>query len=73
MHVDRIAISGLAQERDHALRLAQQIGTDQMGALRKKRDRMQKLADFGLRIAVTENRQAECRLGDEHVAGHALE
>ena len=44
-----------------------------MRALGKQRDRAQELGDLGVRIAVAEHRQAEGRLGDEHVARHQLE
>ena len=73
MQVDRRVVAGLAQQRDHALRLAERIGADEMRALGKQRDRAQQLGDLAVRIAVAEHRQAERRLGDEHVAGHKLE
>ena len=44
-----------------------------MRALRKQRDRMQKLGDFAVGIAVPEHRQREGRLGDEDVAGDEFE
>ncbi len=73
MQIDRRVVPGLAQERDDALRLAERIGADEMGALGKQRDRVQKLGDLGVGIAMAEHRQRECRLGDENVAGNELE
>ena len=73
MQIDRLVVSRLADQRDHALRLAERIGADQMRALGKQRDRMQKLADLAVGIAVPEHRKTEGRLGDEHVARHQLE
>ena len=73
MQVDRRVVAGLADQRDHALRLAERIGADQMRALRKQRHRRQQLLHLVGGIAVAEHRQAERRLGDEDVAGHQLE
>ena len=73
VQIDRLVVARLANERDHALRLAERIGADEMRALGKQRDRMQELGDLAVGIAVAEHRQAERRLGDEHVAGHELE
>ncbi len=73
VQIDRRVVAGLAQQRDHALRLAERIGADQMRALRKQRDRRQQLLHLVRRIAMAEHRQAERRLGDEDVAGHHLE
>ena len=44
-----------------------------MRSLGKKCDRMQELCDFGVGVAMAEDRQTEGRLSDEHVAWHALE
>src|SRR5579859_2494044 len=44
-----------------------------MRALGKQSERMQKLADFGVRVAMTKHRQGKSRLGDEQVAAHQLE
>ncbi len=73
VQIDRCVVTGLAQQRDHALRLAERIGADQMRALGKQRDRAQELCDLAVGIAVAEHRQRERRLGDEHVARHQLE
>ena len=68
VQVDWLVVPGRADQRDHALRLAERIGADEMRALGKQRDRAQQLGDLGARIAVAEHRQAERRLGDEGVA-----
>ena len=73
MQIDRRVVAGLAQQRDHALRLAERIGADEMRALGKQRDRMQQFGDLAVGIAVAEHRQRERRLGDEHVARHEFE
>ena len=73
VQIDRRVVAGLAQQRDHALRLAERIGADQMRALRKQRHRRQQLLHLVRRIAMAEHRQAERRLGDEDVAGHHFE
>ena len=73
VQIDRRVVAGLAQQRDHALRLAERIGADQMRALGKQRDGTQKFCDLAVGIAVAEHRQREGRLGDEDVAGHQLE
>ena len=73
VQIDRRVVAGLAQQRDHALRLAERIGADEMRALGKQRDRAQQLGDLAVGIAVAEHRQREGRLGDEHVARHQLE
>ena len=44
-----------------------------MGALRKHRDRMKKLGDLAVGVAVAEHRQRKCRLGDEHIARDEFE
>ena len=46
MQIDRPLVSGRADQRDHALRLAERIGADEMRALGKQRDRMQELVDL---------------------------
>ena len=68
VQVDRRVVAGEAKQRDHALRLAQRIGADQMGALRKQRHRGQQFLHLVRRIAVAEHRQPEGGLGDEDVA-----
>ena len=71
--IDRLRIAGLADQRDHPLRLAERIGADEMRPLRKLRDGSKELCDLGAVVGVTEHRQREGRLGDEHVAGDRLE
>ena len=60
----------LAQQRHHALRLAERIGADDVRALRKERHGGEELAHLGPGVRVAEDRQTEGRLRDEHVAGH---
>src|SRR6478609_9991157 len=43
-----------------------------MRALGKQHDRMKKLCDLGIGVAVTKDRQAKRGLGDEHVALNEL-
>ena len=38
VQIDRRVVAGFPQQRDHALRLAERIGADQMRPLRKQRD-----------------------------------
>ena len=73
VQIDRLVVAGLADERDHALRLAERIDADEVRALGKQRDRMQELGDLPVRRAVPEHRQAERRFGDEDVAADELE
>ena len=55
------------------LALAQRIDTDQMRPLRRERHGFQQAPDL-MRIArMSEDRQAEGRLGDEEIAWHRLE
>jgi hypothetical protein len=61
------------QQRDDPLRLSERISADQMRALRKQSDRIQQFPDFAVRVAMTEDRQAEGRFRDENIAGHDLE
>ena len=63
----------LAQERDHTLRLAERIGADEMGALRKQRQRVEQFGDLQTRVAVAKNRQRKRSFGNEKVARHELE
>ena len=49
VQIDRLVVAGLADQRDHALRLAERIGADQMRALGKHRDGMQELGDLARR------------------------
>ena len=73
MQIDRRVVAGRAQQRDHALRLAERIGADQMRALRKQRHRGQQLLHLIRRIAMAKHRQAKGGLGDEDVARHHFE
>ena len=73
MQIDRCVIAGLAQQLDHALRLAERIGADQMRALGKQCDGGQQLLHLVGGIAMAKHRQAEGGFSDEDVAGHELE
>ena len=42
VQIDRLVVAGLPDQRDHALRLAERIGADEMRALGKQRDRVQR-------------------------------
>jgi hypothetical protein len=70
--VDRLVVARLAQQPDHALRLAERIGADHVGALGELRTEASS-ARPRPRRRVAEDRQAEGRLGDEDVAGDRLE
>ncbi len=54
VQIDRRVIAGRAQQRDHALRLAERIGADQMRALGKQRHGRQQLLHLIGGIAVRE-------------------
>src|SRR5262249_19691939 len=73
MEIDRLVVSGVAEQRDQALRLAERVGADEVGPLREQRDGMQELADLGIRVAVAKYRQTKSGLGGEHVAGNELQ
>ena len=73
MQVDRLVVAGLARQLDHALRLAEAVGADEMRALGLARDGGEQAVDLGLRRLVAEHGQRERRLGDEDVAWHHLE
>ena len=73
MQINRLVVSGRADQRDHALRLAERIRADEMRALGKQFDRAQQLGDLGIRIAVAKHREPEGRLGDEGIAPDRLE
>jgi hypothetical protein len=73
VQIDRRVVAGFAKQRDHALRLAERIGADQMRPLRKQRDRGQELPDLVAGGTVTKHRQPEGGLGDEDIAGHHFE
>ena len=66
--IDRSIVSGRAQHRHHALRLAERIGADQVRAFGKQLDRAQQLGNFAFGVVVAEHRQAEGRLGYKYVA-----
>jgi hypothetical protein len=73
VQVDRLVVSGLADQRDHALRLAERIGTDEMRAVGKQRDGTQELCYLGLGVAVTKDRQPEGCLGNKYVTADKFE
>ena len=72
VEMDRPVVAFLAQQRHDPLRLAERIGADDMGALGKQGDGIEELPHLRPRVRMAEDRQAEGRLGDEHVAGHDL-
>ena len=74
VQVDRAVVAGVAQHPDHALRLAERIGADQVRALRETAaSEASSLAISASGRRMAEDRQAEGRLGDEDVAGHRHE
>ena len=73
MQINRLIVAGGAQQREHALRFAKRVGTDQVRALGKERDRVQQFVDLGCRVAVVKYRKPERRLRDEHIAADQLE
>ena len=73
VQIDRISMPAVAQFADHPLRLAQCIRADQHAARRVGVQRGGQLVDLVAGFGVAEDRQAEGRLGDEHVALHRLE
>lgn len=70
---ERRVIPRLTQQGDEPLRLAERIAADHMRAPGEERDVIEQACDFALRIRVTKNRQRECGLGDEKIAGHEFE
>ena len=73
MDEDRFVPAGKAEFGDHPLRLAQRVGADHVAALREQFDRVQQPPHLVFDRRVAEHRQAERRLGDEHVARDRLE
>ena len=73
MDVDRRVVAAQPQLGDQSLRLAERIGADQHAARRIGVQRLEQPVDLGAGIGMAEHRQAERRLGDEHVARHRLE
>ena len=70
--VDRIGVSGGAQFGNHPLRLAQRIGADQHAGIGVIGQHAQQFPDFLLDGRVDEQRQTECRLGNQDIAGGYL-
>ncbi len=66
-------VSGRAQHRHDALRLAERIGADQVRAFWEQFDRAQELADFAFGVMVAEHRQSESRLGYKYIARDQFE
>ena len=50
MQINRFVVSSGAQQREHALSFAERIGTHQVSALGKERDRVQQFVDLGLGV-----------------------
>ena len=73
MKVDGPVIARQPQQADDALRLAERIGADQMGALGKEFLRGEQARDFLLCRRVAEHRQSKGRLGDENLAAQKFE
>ena len=69
----RCGMAGLADQPDHALRLAKRIGANDVRPLGLRLYRGQKARDFQPRIGMLEHWQPEGGLGDEQVAGDKLE
>ena len=59
--VDRPLPAGGAQMRDHPLRLAERVGTDDVAALGEHADRRQKPRDLAFRRRMAEDREPEGR------------
>ncbi len=73
MDVDGPVPAGLAQQADHPLGLAERIGPDDVAALGELGDRLQQGGDLLAIGREAEDREAEGRLGDEHIARDRLE
>ncbi len=73
VQIDRLVISGIADDADHALAFAEIVGADQMRAIGLGGHRAEKLFDFVLGFLVAEDGQRERRFGDEDVARHEFE
>ncbi|MND69453.1 hypothetical protein D3C80_609290 [compost metagenome] len=73
MDIDRIGIAIVADQADDALRLAERIGADKMATLGKLFQRGEEFCDFGLRVRVMEDRQAEGCFGNEDITGDRFE
>ncbi|MNS36633.1 hypothetical protein D3C72_688270 [compost metagenome] len=71
--IDGLVIARLAQQPDEALRLAERIGADEMGAFGELLDRAQQPSDLLDVRRMAKDRQAERGLGDEDVARHGFE
>ena len=72
MQIDRRVPAGIAQQRDHPLRLAQRIASHQMAALGLVGHRFQQPGDFRFGARMLEHRQPESGFGDQQVARHRL-
>src|SRR5690606_192395 len=59
VHVDRLAVAGIVQERHEPLCLAERIGADEMGALGEELDAFQKLCHFVFGWLMAEDREPE--------------
>ncbi len=73
VQVDRRVVAGVAQERDHPLRLAQRVAADDVGTIGKCGSGAEQPADLVERIGVLEHGQPEGGLGDQQVALGQLE
>ena len=73
VQVDRVVIAAFANERDHALGLAERVATDDVRAIGLLGERTKQPRRLRLGIGVLEDRQTERRLGDEQVAFYEFE
>ncbi len=73
MNVNRLVVSGLPQEPDDPLRLAQRIGADKVRPFRELRDGLEQARDLVARIGKVEHGNTERRLGYKHIARYGLE
>src|SRR5690606_29074333 len=73
VHVDRLVVAGIVDERHEPLRLAERIGTDEMRALGKQLDAFQQLRDFVLGWRMAEDGEPERGFADEEIAADRLE
>ena len=73
VNINGIGITVVAEQTDDALRLAQRIGPDEVGAVGKLFDGDEQLGRFHARQRMMKHRQAEGGLCDEDIARHRLE
>ena len=73
VQIDRLVVTGIADDADHPLALAETIGADQMRAVRFGGHRRQKLLDLVVGFLMPKDRKRKRRLGHEDIARHKLE